>query len=448
MPSSGRRQARVSSKWMSRHLSRAAAVLLLSGLMACGGSSDDGSGGPRGWGQPQFLGTGQYVGSLAGDGNGSAVAVWVPPAAANEGAAIVARRFAPGTGWSPLETILPPGPNIFQDPVAAMDAQGSIMAVWPERSGLLASRFIAGSGWSVPARISREYSSPFSSINALPAVGLFAGGRALAVWRECCGGSRAFEIGSNRFDPASGWLSPEVVWAVGAPDAAGPALSVSSSGTALAVWAEGQRDSWGLWMSTFGPNRGWEVSQPVGLLQPARLLYGIRVARNDAGTGFALWTQDDVLFASRYTTVTGFAAPEALGRGGVHGLAVDAAGNALALLVQPPRLSALRYTAGRGWEPPTPLPPQDANGVGALSMDAGGNAWFVWSDSTGVWSRRYVAGQGLGPAERISIAVSPDRVAAGPQVVADSQGGAIAIWLEPIADSSSWNVMANRYVPR
>jgi hypothetical protein len=384
------------------------------------------------------------MGSLAGDGNGSAVAIWIPIAGAGEGAAIVARRFAPSTGWVPMETIDPPGPNILQDPVAAMDAQGSVMAVWPERSGLLASRFVAGSGWGGAARLSREYSSPFSSITALPAVGFYSGGRALAVWSECCGGSGAFEIGSNRFDPAAGWLTPDGVWAIGARDVSAPALAVAANGSALAVWAEA--DTSRLWMSTFDPRRGWAVSQPIALLEPARLLYGVRAALNAAGDGFALWTQDDTVFASRYTTVTGFATPEALGRGGCQGLAVDAAGNALAVLAQPPRMLALRYTVGRGWDVPQPLAQTDAGGSGALSMDATGNAWFVWGDGLGVWSRRFVGGQGLGPAERVSPSTRPDLLV--PQVVADAQGGAVAAWLEPLPGNSSWSILANRYVAR
>src|SRR5947199_9677252 len=105
----------------------------------------------------------------------------VPPPRADEGASIVARRFTSSGGWPPLETADPPGPNVLQDTVAAMDTQGSVMVVWPERAGLLASRYAAGSGWSSPTRISREYPSPFSSIDAAPAVGFFSNGRALAA---------------------------------------------------------------------------------------------------------------------------------------------------------------------------------------------------------------------------------------------------------------------------
>jgi hypothetical protein len=433
---------------MGRGVRCVALPVFVLGLAACGGSSPGGPGAPAGWDTPEAIGTALQMGSLAGDGRGDAVAVWVPPPRADEGASIVARRFTSSGAWAPLETVDPPGPNIFQDPVAAMDAQGGIMVVWPERAGLLASRFAAGSGWGAPARISREYPSPFTSISALPAVEFYSGGRALSAWTECCGGSGAYEIGSNRFDPASGWLTPEVVWGIGSRSVTPAALSVTTTGLSLAVWAEQRAGSWGMWMSTFDPRRGWAVSQPVGAFEPANLVYAVRVALNDSGTGFALWTRDDVLYASRYTTVEGFATPEALGRGGTQGLAVDAAGNALALWVQPPRLLALHYAAGRGWEAPTPLSPQDANGSGALSMDAGGNAWYVWGDSTGLWSRRYVAGQGLGTAERVSPKTGPDLVFGAVQVVADAQGGAVAVWLEPITGSSSWTIMANRLTAR
>lgn len=136
------------------------AALFLIGVAGCGGSSGNGNGGTAGWGPPQMLGTGQYVGALAGDAAGRAILVWIAPGAEQTGASIVGRRFAPGTGWAPRETIDPPGPNIIQNPVAAMDAQGTIMAVWPDTSAVLASRFV-GTAWSAPATISRELSSRF-----------------------------------------------------------------------------------------------------------------------------------------------------------------------------------------------------------------------------------------------------------------------------------------------
>ena len=141
---------------MGRRGRRACLFIFLFGLAACGGSSPGGPSAPAGWGTPEAIGTALQMGSLAGDGRGNAVAVWVPPPRADEGASIVARRFTSSGGWAPLETADPPGPNVLQDTVAAMDTQGSVMVVWPERAGLLASRYAAGSGWSSPTRISRR----------------------------------------------------------------------------------------------------------------------------------------------------------------------------------------------------------------------------------------------------------------------------------------------------
>jgi hypothetical protein len=57
-------------------------------------------------------------------------------------------------------------------------------------------------------------------------------------------------------------------------------------------------------------------------------------------------------------------------------------------------------------------------------------------------------GQGLGLAERISPTTGSNLVFGGLQVVAETQGGAVATWLEPLPGGSSWNILANRYVAR
>ena len=56
--------------------------------------------------------------------------------------------------------------------------------------------------------------------------------------------------------------------------------------------------------------------------------------------------------------------------------------------------------------------------------------------------------KGLGPVLQVSPAIGADRIMARPQVVADVQGGAVAVWLERPRDSSSWTIMANRIAPR
>jgi hypothetical protein len=422
-------------------LRRAPLAFALAGLIACGGSSDESPPAPPGWGSAQVLGSADYVGSLSGDGNGNASLVWLPPTVGPSGPPIVARRFSPRTGWGITETIDPAGDRIFQSPVAATDSRSNIIVLWPESPGLFTSRF-AGSGWGLEERISRDYGRSFHGQEVL---GFSATGTGLAAWSA--GTTRLAEVAANRFDPASGWGSPEVLWAAGSDDLSNPALAVASSGMALAAWAEGLSGERQLWWTTFDPRRGWAVAQPMGLQGQARLLYGIRVALNAAGHGFLFWTQNDTVFASRYSTVTGPQLPEQLGQGGCQGLGVDADGNALAIvnqpLGQPPGLMARHFLASRGgWDPPVPLQREDAGGVGTLSMDAQGDAWILWADTLGVWSRRFRSSEGLLPAQQVSTT----RAAIVPQIVADLEGGAVAVWLE-LSQSSSYTIVGASYTP-
>ena len=290
--------------------------------------------------------------------------VWIPPPATPDaGASIVARRFAPGTGWGPSQTVAPSGPNTFQSPVAAMDPRGVARALWPARRGLLTSQS-TGSSWDAPYLISSES----SSFQALPALGLPAPGTALAVWTG--GPGSASNVSSNRLDPVLGWVSPETVWGTSARDVSAPALAVATNGLGLLAWAEGRESGARLWWTTFDPHRGWAVGQTVGLAGDAQLIYGVRVAFNATGQGVLAWTQDDTVFASRYTTVEGPGIPEAIGRGGCQGLAVDSAGNAVALVIQPlvplAGLVVRIYRSGRGWDPtPAMVVAEDGSGSGA-----------------------------------------------------------------------------------
>ena len=416
-------------------------VLLAAALAGCGGS--DGTMPPGegpAWGAPQTLGTTEYLGSLAGDGSGNAVLVWIPPPGPDAGASIVARRFAPGGGWGPPQTVSPPGPNIFQSPVAAMDPRGAAMVLWPTTTGLRASSSV-GSTWDAPRLISPES----LSFHALPALGLPAPGTALAVWTG--GPGSASDVFSNRLDPTLGWVSPETVWA-GANDASAPALDVAANGFGLLAWAEGRDGGARLWWSTFDPRRGWAVAQTIGLSGEARLIYGVRAAVNAAGQGMIVWTQDDTVFASRYTTVEGTGAPDAIGRGGCQGLTVDSAGNVLALLNQPlvplAGLVLRLYRSSRGWDEAPLVVAEDGSGSGALSMDANGSAWVTWANASGVWARRYVAGQSLLAAQQ----VAPGGSGLLPQVVAEADGGAMAAWLDRGTGAAAATIRAAHYGTR
>jgi hypothetical protein len=428
-----------------------AALLLVSALFpaACGDSSNSGL--SLGWGHAEVLAEAhETYGTLAGDGRGSAVMVWIPPDTADRGAAIAARRFDARTGWAPVETIAPPGANRFQTPVADMDGWGNIVVAWPHTTGLLASSLADGRGWSQPQRISREYPSFYSSFPGSPALGLAASGSGFALWNE------RSEVWSNQLDPTRAWGAPEVLWPGSGANVGPPVLAINANGAGLAAWTEGDDGAQRLWASVLNPRSGWAAPRRIGPEKPL-FLYALVVALNDNEDGFVFWTQvelgtdqADIAFVSHYAATSGFGTPESLGRGGCQGAAVDSQGNGLAVQAQPPRTLVRRYTLGRGWEPAEALPALDGDGA-ALSMDAHGDAWILWLDwadgSYAVWSRRFTVTQGLGPPAEVAPRTSGNGRLL--QVVADDQGGAVAAWFEVIpGPSATIRIRANHFEAR
>jgi len=80
-----------------------------------------------------------------------------------------------------------------------------------------------------------------------------------------------------------------------------------------------------------------------------------------------------------------------------------------------------------------------------VAIDSNGNAIAVWVQNDGtrdnIWANRYVDGLGWGSAEPIEMDDTGD--AWFPQVAVDDIGNAIAIWRQ--FDGSYWSVWANRY---
>jgi hypothetical protein len=317
-----------------------------------------------------------------------------------------------------------------------MDSSSRAIVLWPALDGLLASASSSAS-WDAPRLISSE--SSFES----PTLAFSAPGAALALWAAAFGGSRA--VFANRLETPGGWASPETVWSIGASDVSTPALAVASNGFALAAWAaNGAR----VWWTTFDPSRGWAAPRLLGLAGDATPVYGVVVARNAAGAGVVVWIQHDTVFASHYTGAEGPGVPEVLGRGACQGLAIDSAGNAVALLNQPlvPQagLVVRVYRSGGGWDEEPIVAADDAGGAAALSMDASGNAWVIWADgSGGIWSRRYLPGEGLLAAQEFATGS-----ASRPQVVADDGGGAIAVWLNRNPGGAPSTILSARFVAR
>lgn len=115
---------------------------------------------------------------------GNAAAVWIHPDSANHPRVQVARAAAGGS-WSSPVTLSGTGTNAFA-PQLAVDAQGSVIVVWGQRTSttqrVLAARRPAGGSWTSASTIS-------GSDTRLdhPAIALDARGNAMAGWTRLGG---------------------------------------------------------------------------------------------------------------------------------------------------------------------------------------------------------------------------------------------------------------------
>lgn len=335
------------------------------------------------------------------------------------------------------------------DSSVASDADGDSFAVWQRVDGpvlsVQAAVRPAGGVWQAPVEISTPGTNPFD-----PVLSVDSEGDAVVAWTAEPGfasgdDTQAVDVALR---PAGGaWQVPVAVSAPGEPGS-GPTLASDSGGGAAVVWyvatptgsmleSSVRPAASGVW----GPAEA--VAPPVLGTDPA--LAGLSV--DPSGNVLALWnlahadrTPDIVQSAELPAATGGWQAPVDLTIPGDaadadSGLAVDPAGDALALLEDTTTLTldaVIRPAATGLWQAPVVLsaPGQDAV-EGSVGLDPQGNAIAAWAvfdashDSvvqsasrpvaTGVWTT--------------PVDISPSDVGATePALAVGPTGDAVALW--------------------
>ena len=167
------------------------------------------------------------------------------------------------------------------------------------------------------------------------------------------------------------------------------------------------------------------------------------VAVNDAGVAVAIWRSGyespsrAVIQASIHPVGGSWSAPDDLsaseGFGAEPEVAIDAAGNAVAVWQQTdapnPFIEASSRPAGGSWSEPVPISdPSKGAFVPKVAIDDAGNAVAIWnSDNSVQWSRRPVGGAWSSPLPFDST-LSTDEV--GNALTLSPGGEAIAVWTD------------------
>jgi hypothetical protein len=292
-----------------------------------------------------------------------------------------------------------------------------------------------------------------------PQIAIDTGGNAVAVWHQS--DLTRSKIWSNRYTPTGGWGIAQRIDGIIPNDARSPRVAVDPSGNALAVWVQSDNTQNSIWANRYTPDGGWEIAELIerddaGAASPARVVIDPR------GNALAVWVQVDGsrnIWANRYTPIDGWLVAQRIdGNNPNNGLgpqlAIDPDGNALAVWVQVEgtaiHIWSNRYTPGGGWRVPERI---EENNAGTpqgpqVAIGPSGNALAVWAQDDGggfnvVWSNRYTSTDGWETPERIDGNTSSE--ASIPQVAIDSNGNALAVWLQ--SDNAGNRIWANRYTP-
>jgi hypothetical protein len=181
-------------------------------------------------------------------------------------------------------------PSALGCPRVALDDLGRAIAVWSVTttaggSSIAYATYDPGSGWSVPA--STVDTAGLAAYN--PDVALSRAGEGFLFWEQATTTSasaprdvRAVHLQLSRGLDAAG---PQAIGAT-AP-AANPRLVITGAGSALAVWAQGNR----IWSSSFAAaSGGWlSPAAPIDTVRSQYVSQNPDLATDGAGRAIAAW---------------------------------------------------------------------------------------------------------------------------------------------------------------
>lgn len=415
------------------------------------------------WSAPQTLddrGAQQLAGlDLATAPSGRATVVWVDsePGRVPRRATTSAVRDGVGQDWSAPQALGRIG-NVTTGPFVAMNRAGRAAALW-SRAGafepLDAALLEAGaSRWSPAATVVGRAGGAGRA-----AIAVGGAGDALAAWQDTSSGPppQGRILVATRPAGAGSWSAPAPL----STDAArAPRLAIGRD-EAFAIWSGHQGSGRPIEVAVRSATGAW--SAPIALSRPGAAAKSANIALDAAGNAIAIWVERAVMAAERPAGGT-FGAPVAVSAPGVFPpilgreqppqivVAADGAAAIAWRRAVAPGLFAVEVTTRPGpgpWRAPRRISPAAGRSVGqiALAGDARGRLAIGWVQPrgrVGVLSVRVgrATDGRFGPLEPLTIPAVEQPVV--PRLAVDRTGRALAAWIATIGQRRAIRVAGRR----
>ncbi|MEZ0238154.1 MAG: hypothetical protein ACAH06_08835 [Methylophilaceae bacterium] len=309
---------------------------------------------------------------------GDAVVMWEQSDGTPDGNTrrVYSRRYVAGQGWN--AAVVVPGVSTSSSSVALLEGRllmdGAGTATWL-RPNLETRRFTTASGWSSP------FVPPARSGGLLSAAVMDATGAIGVV----ISGQDVYNISLP--GNANSWLAWARVDASGSLDAKDADVALSADGTAMAVWRERNPGdaNYSIKAARYATAGGWQSPQTIDAsfdnVSPETLP---RVAMDAAGNAIAVWHQGDSLYYNVFSATGGWGTAVQVDTNAVNsnftaqiGLVMTSSGRAVVTWRSGIfAVKSMQYTPGSGFSAPAVV-----NSYGAdshLGQDADGNAVIVY----------------------------------------------------------------------